>query len=76
MKKRITLSLAPGWYLVSADPEKTRVWTTDGTIVEGHGSSMRRATLATLFKKLNQAANRADAAVDRKRRRYSKSGRR
>src|SRR6187549_3354574 len=76
MKKRVALSLAPGWYLVSADPEKTRVWATDGAIVEGHGSRLRRATLATLFKKLNQAADREDAAIERRRRRYSKAGNR
>jgi len=59
-------------YLVSADPARTRVWKTDGTIIHGHGSHLRRSSLGGLFKRLNREADRVDAKVERKRRNYTK----
>jgi hypothetical protein len=68
-RKRVILALEPGLYLVSADRTKTRVWKTDGRLVVGHGSKLRRSTLATIFAKLLRGARRADAIVERKKRR-------
>ena len=70
-RKRVILALEPGLYLVSADRSKTRVWQTDGTLVVGHGSKLRRSVLKKIFGKLHRTANAADAAVDRKKRRHS-----
>jgi hypothetical protein len=60
-------------YLVSADPARTRVWKIDGTIVEGHGSTLRRSTLAALVNRLKREADRADAKVERKRQHYTRN---
>ena len=70
-RKRVILALEPGLYLVSADRRKTRVWKTDGILVVGHGSRLRRSTLGTIFDKLLHASRRADAIVERKKRRHS-----
>jgi hypothetical protein len=70
-RKRVILALEPGLYLVSADRNNTRVWQTDGTLVVGHGSKLRRSVLKKIFGKLQRTANAADAAVDRKKRRHS-----
>ena len=70
-RKRVILALEPGLYLVSADRSRTRVWQTDGTLVVGHGSKLRRSILRTIFDKLLHAAHRADAIVERKKRRHS-----
>ena len=68
-RKRVILALEPGLYLVSADLSKTRVWKTDGRLVVGHGAKLRRSTLSTIFDKLLHTARRADAIVERKKRR-------
>ena len=70
-RKRVILALEPGLYLVSADRSRTRVWQTDGTLVVGHGSKLRRSVLKKIFGRLQRTANAADAAVDRKKRRHS-----
>ena len=70
-RKRVILALEPGLYLVSADRRKTRVWKTDGILVVGHGSKLRRSTLRTVFDKLLRTARRADAIVEREKRRHS-----
>ena len=70
-RKRVILALEPGLYLVSADRSKTRVWKTDGTLVVGHGAKLRRSILRTIFDKLLHVAQRADAVVERKKRRHS-----
>ena len=70
-RKRVILALEPGLYLVSADRRKTRVWKTDGFLVVGHSSKLRRSILGTIFDKLTHTANRADAIVERKKRRHS-----
>ena len=70
-RKRVILALEPGLYLVSADRSRTRVWLTDGILVVGHGSKLRRSVLKKIFSTLQRAANAADAVVDRKKRRHS-----
>ena len=70
-RKRVILALEPGLYLVSADRRKTRVWKTDGILVVGHGSKLRRSTLRTIFNKLLHAARRTDAIVEREKRHHS-----
>ena len=70
-RTRVILALEPGLYLVSADRSKTRVWKTDGVLVVGHSSKLRRSILRKIFNKLLHAANRADALVERKKRRHS-----
>jgi hypothetical protein len=70
-RKRVILALEPGLYLVSADRRKTRVWKTDGMLVVGHGSKLRRSIVRKIFDKLMHAANRADAIVERKKRRHT-----
>jgi hypothetical protein len=70
-RKRMILALEPGLYLVSADHDNTRVWQTDGTVVVGHGSKLRRSVLKEIFSRLQRTANATDAIVDRKKRRHS-----
>ena len=70
-RKRLILALEPGLYLVSAARNTTRVWQTDGTLIVGHGSKLRRSVLKTIFGKLQRTANATDASVDRKKRRHS-----
>ena len=70
-RKRVILALEPGLYLVRADRSKTRVWKTDGTLVAGHGAKLRRSILGKIFDTLLHAARRADAIVERKKRRHS-----
>ena len=64
-RTRVILALEPGLYLVSADRGKTRVWKTDGMLVAGHGSKLRRSILRKIFDNLLHAARRADAIVER-----------
>ena len=70
-RKRVILALEPGLYLVSADLTRTRVWHTDGILVAGHGSKLRRSVLKKIFARLHRTANAADVVVDRKKRRHS-----
>src|SRR5688500_4508942 len=65
MKTQITLSLEPGLYLVSAHPARTRVWKTNGVVVEGHGSKLRRTALSKIFNELHLAADREETKDDR-----------
>jgi len=67
----VILALEPGLYLASADRTKTRVWKIDGDLVVGHNSKLRRSILRKIFHKLLHTADRADAAVARKKRRHS-----
>lgn len=62
---RITLTLPPGLYLVSAHPVRTRVWATNGVTVEGHGVKLRRTALSKIFNELHRASDDYETKDDR-----------
>jgi len=52
-------------YLVSVPPAVTRVLKTDGIVVQGHGSRLKRSALSGIFNELEVAAEAHDTKDDR-----------